>query len=83
MFMQDIEEDPEMRQNIDLFRVSVYQVILTFIVVQDDDVIAELEAEMAKMDLEKKPKSEDKLPVAGGRNIVKVERKSKEGKEHQ
>lgn len=57
-----------MRQNINLFR--------------DDDVIAELEAKMAKMDLEKKPKSEDKLPVAGGRNIVKVERKSKEGKEH-
>lgn len=57
-----------MRQNINLFR--------------DDDVIAELEAKMAKMDLEKKPKAEDKLPVVGGRNIVKVERKSKEGKEY-
>jgi len=45
IFMQDIEEDPEIRKNVDLFR--------------DDDVIERLNAKMAKLDLAGKEDDND------------------------
>lgn len=44
MFLQDIEEDPEMRQQIDLYR--------------NDDVINELEKKLAGMNIEEAKKSQ-------------------------
>jgi|LauGreDrversion4_2_1035121.scaffolds.fasta_scaffold89542_4 hypothetical protein len=43
MFIQDIEEDPELRGQIDLYK--------------NEDVIKELEKKMASMDIEESKKS--------------------------
>jgi hypothetical protein len=40
MFLRDIEEDPELRQQVDLYR--------------NDDIISELERKIAGLDLDKK-----------------------------
>ena len=44
-FLQDIEEDPEIRQNVNLYR--------------DEDVIEQLESQMAKMNLKETEDKED------------------------
>lgn len=67
MFHQDIEEIPEMREEIQLYK--------------DEDVIAELEAKMASMDLEQKPSESMKAP--NGRKLVSVKRNTAQGLEHQ
>ena len=73
MFLQDIEEDPELRPQIDLYR--------------NDDIIKQLESKLAGMDLNK-PVEEEVKEIAkpstdpkNERKTVKVVRKTKEGKE--
>lgn len=70
MFIQDIEEDPELRGQIDLYR--------------NDDIIKQLESKLAGMDLDKEPAQEKpKVSARGGkeeRKTVKVARKTEEGK---
>ncbi len=72
MFIQDIEEDPELRQQIDLFK--------------NEDVIKELEKKMAGIDLDKPEKREEAKAVPAGkgdRKIVKAARKTDEGRQRQ
>lgn len=71
MFLQDIEEEPELRQQIDLFR--------------NDDVIKQLESKLAGMNLEEeveKPSKDEKKgkPAKEERKVTKVARKTQEGK---
>jgi hypothetical protein len=74
MFLQDIEEDPELRQQIDLYR--------------NDDVINELEKKLAGMNLEEQKKSQIQSAIDSGkgkvgkdeRKIVKGARKTEEGR---
>lgn len=81
IFMQDIEEDPEIRQNVNLFR--------------DDDVIERLNAQMSKLDLGGKGDENDepkKSPIGQAldagtatvgneqRKVVKGARKTTKGK---
>lgn len=49
IFLRDIEEEPEMRQQIDLYR--------------NDDVIAQLEKKIASLDLEDKEAIVKKSPL--------------------
>lgn len=75
MFLQDIEEDPEMRQQIDLYR--------------NDDVINELEKKLAGMNLEESKKSQVQAAIDTGkgkvgkdeRKIVKGARKTDQGRQ--
>lgn len=77
MFLQDIEEEPELRQQIDLFR--------------NDDIIKQLESKLAGMDLnEEEAKEKAKAATKNAkeeakskkneRKVVKPVRKTKEGK---
>jgi hypothetical protein len=81
IFMQDIEEDPEIRQNVNLFR--------------DDDVIERLNAQMSKLDLGGKGDENDepkKSPIGQAldsgtatigneqRKVLKGARKTTKGK---
>jgi hypothetical protein len=71
MFLQDIEEDPELRGQIDLYR--------------NEDIIKQLESKLAGMDLDKEVVEEKpKSTVAGGkddRRTVTAVRKTQEGKQ--
>jgi hypothetical protein len=74
MFLQDIEEDPEIRQQIDLYR--------------NEDVINELEKKLAGMNLEEAKKSQIQSAIDAGkgkvgkdeRKIVQGARKTDEGR---
>ncbi len=72
MLIQDIEDDPEIRDQINLY--------------ENKDVIKQLEAQIAGMNLEeiepKQPKKANKN-AKEDRKTVKVVRKTKEGKEKQ
>lgn len=78
-FLQDIEEDPEMRQNINLYR--------------DDDVIGELEKQLQAMSLNTEAASKSPIDQAldkgsanvGGqeRKVIKAKRTTDKGKKSQ
>ena len=75
MFLQDIEEDPELRGQIDLYR--------------NEDVINELEKKLAGINLEESKKSQIQTAIDSGkskvsgeqRKIVKGNRKTDEGRQ--
>jgi len=72
MLIQDIEDDPEIRGQIDLY--------------QNKDVIKQLEMQIAGMNLDEEMAKPTKAAAKTGkeeRKTVKVARKTKEGKEKQ
>ena len=73
LFLRDLEDDPELRQNVNLYR--------------DDDIVAQLEAKISNMNLDddasqlKKDLETGKTKVGGEeRSIKTATRKTDEGK---
>lgn len=69
-FLQDLEDDPELRANVNLYK--------------DDDVIGELEAQIANMALDDKPsklKADLESGTIGGRKVKTAARKTAIGKQ--
>lgn len=75
MFIQDIEDEPELRHQIDLFR--------------NDDVIKQLESKLAGMNLEEEKQKaegkvkEEKKTTKDKRKVATAVRKTKEGQKKQ
>jgi hypothetical protein len=61
MFLQDIEEDPELRGQIDLYR--------------NEDVINELEKKLAGINLEESKKSQIQTAIDSGKSKVSGEQR--------
>lgn len=88
IFMNDIEEDIELRANINLYKVSLFY----FNFYKDDNVIEELEKQLAAMTISNETKKspigtaleEGKAKVGGQeRKIVKAARKTNQGKQNE